>query len=208
MVETEKMDIRVMTENKVFLEETVWMGCQEEMEWMGKMVNKDLLDRQDRMQLLLLFSCGVIPASLKQAHHLNFKKYLSNKLSSVLVQIGFLLVVLDGSEQNFDHTRAAAALMLDDVQIPGSGSSAQAPDTIHQYSISNTILVYYTANQQLSLQWTAAYYSGGGTRQSSTSGLSVGPNQANFVSSTFNPVSGSSTYEATASLVITRIVNA
>ena len=106
------------------------------------------------------------------------------------------------------HTRAAAALMLDDVQVIGSGSSAQAPDTIHMYSISNTVLVYYTAGQVLSMQWTASYYNSSNVQQSGVSGLSIGPNASGFINSTFNPVASGSTYqEATAALVITRIVN-
>lgn len=106
------------------------------------------------------------------------------------------------------HTRAAAALMLDNVQVIGSGSSAQAPDTIHMYSISNTVLVYYTAGQVLSMQWTASYYNSSNVQQSHVTGLSVGPNASGFVNAAFNPVASSSTYqEATAALVITRIVN-
>jgi hypothetical protein len=107
-----------------------------------------------------------------------------------------------------NHTRAAAALMLDDEQVIGSGSSAQAPDTIHMYSISNTVLVYYTAGQILSMQWNASYYSSSNAQQTHFGGLSIGPNESDFISADFDPVAGGSTYEeATAALVITRIVN-
>jgi len=120
--------------------------------------------------------------------------------------ITYKLDIRTNSSTNFDHTRAAAALMLNNAEVPGSGSTAQAPDTIHMYSISNQVLVYYTAGQILSLQWTAAYYSSG-NKQFSTSGLSLGPNESNFITSVFNPVNSSTYQEATASLVITRIVN-
>ena len=107
-----------------------------------------------------------------------------------------------------NHTRAAAALMLDDEQVIGSGSSAQAPDSIHMYSISNTVLVYYTAGQVLSMQWNASYYNGSNVQQTHFDGLSIGPNETGFLNANFDPVAGGSTYqEATAALVITRIVN-
>ncbi|MEI7986395.1 MAG: hypothetical protein WCI55_12280 [Armatimonadota bacterium] len=121
--------------------------------------------------------------------------------------VTYKLDLRTNSPSNFDHTRAAAALLIDNAEVKGSGSTAQAPDTIHMYSISNTVLVYYTAGQVLSLQWTAAYYNNSGVKQASIAGLSVGPNTPNFINSTFNPVNASTYEEATASLVITRIVN-
>jgi hypothetical protein len=121
--------------------------------------------------------------------------------------ITYKLDLRTNSPSSFNHTRAAAALLLDNAEVVGSGSSAQAPDTIHMYSISNTVLVYYTAGQVLSLQWTAAYYNGSNVKQSTITGLSVGPNDPTFINSVFNPVNSSTYQEATASLVITRIVD-
>lgn len=121
--------------------------------------------------------------------------------------VTYKLDLRTNSTSDFNHTRAAAALMLNNAEVVGSGSTAQAPDTIHMYSISNQVLLYYTAGQVLSLQWTAAYYNNSGVKQSTTSGLSIGPNEANFISSVFNPVNSSTYEEAVASLVITRIVN-
>ena len=118
------------------------------------------------------------------------------------------------------YTRAAAALMMASsgnwVEVTGSGSAAQAPDMIHQYSISNTILVNYTAGNLLALQWWAGYYNPtmNSALITATTGLSVGPNntasnEIPWIPGTFNP--DGTMYdpykEATASLVITRIVD-
>ena len=90
-----------------------------------------------------------------------------------------------------DNCRGAAALMLDNLQVPGSGTAAQAPDNNHQYSISNTVLVQYAAGQKLGLQWWAGYYSGT-TLQTSVAGLSIGPDasagETPWVPAAFNPV--------------------
>lgn len=109
-----------------------------------------------------------------------------------------------GSGVSPDHTRGASTLTLDGVEIPGSTSYAQAPDTIHMYSISNTVLVNYNANSKLSLYWWAAYYNTGNVEVlNNVTGLSLGPNVSNFVPGKLP--SGLTTEEATASLVITRI---
>ena len=122
-----------------------------------------------------------------------------------------------------DHTRAATVLTLDGVAVEGSCSAAQAPDTIHMYSISNTILVKYTTGSKLSLWWWACYFSSTpptiGTQISPPNvvGLSIGPgriqpgNTTTITNSQWiqgllptvqvpNPP-----MEATASMVITRI---
>lgn len=110
-----------------------------------------------------------------------------------------------------DYTRAAAALMKNNMEITGSGSAAQAPDTSHMYSISNTVLVQYTAGENIGVQWWMGYYSAaaGGTVINNVTGLSLGPNQSPWITADFDP----STLvidpfvEAMASLVITRIVS-
>lgn len=122
-----------------------------------------------------------------------------------------------------DHTRAATVLTLDGVAVEGSCSAAQAPDTIHMYSISNTILVKYITGSKLSLWWWACYFSSTpptiGTQISPPNvvGLSIGPgriqpgNTTTITNSQWiqgllptvqvpNPP-----MEATASMVITRI---
>jgi len=131
----------------------------------------------------------------------------------------YKLDIRTNSPSNFNYTRAAAALMMlngsDWKEIPGSGSAAQAPDTIHQYSISNTVLFEYTSGDQIALQWWTGYYSGSpAALQTSTSGLSVGPNntissEIPWIPGVFNPDGTiyDSYQEATASLVITRIVD-
>ena len=128
------------------------------------------------------------------------------------------------------YTRAASAIMIssDGINwsvVPGSGSTAQAPDTNHQYSISNTVLVNYTAPYQLAVQWWAGYYSNSTTAfNTNVSGLSLGPNNAStpnnigptdtteqpWIPGMFSP-SGQSTLfngtvDATSTFVITRIV--
>jgi hypothetical protein len=133
---------------------------------------------------------------------------------------------------DYQYTRAASALMKSPnpagpwQQITGSGSAAQAPENIHQYSISNTVLVFYTKGDLLALQWWAGYYTPpyGGTAiklVENTIGLSVGPystydpfpptspaNEIPWIPGFFNPGPTNNNYvEATASLVITRIVD-
>jgi len=102
--------------------------------------------------------------------------------------------------------RAAAALIINGAEVTGSGTSAQAPDTNHQYSISNTVLVQYTVGDQLGVQWWAANYTG--TTITNATALSVGPNPSGaetpWIDATLDP-SGAFT-EATAAVVITRIV--
>lgn len=100
-------------------------------------------------------------------------------------------------------TRAAAALVLDGVQIQGSGSTAQAPEGNHMYSISNTVLVNYAPMQKLSLQWWARAYSGTTPQPGN---ITLGPNQDPFITGTLLPNNNPYT-EAVASLVITRIVD-
>lgn len=126
----------------------------------------------------------------------------------------------NGTGVTANYTRAAAALMMSSggnwTEVTGSGSAAQAPDTIHQYSISNTILVPYTAGDLIALQWWAGYYnpSSNSALILANTGLSVGPNntasnEIPWIPSSFNP--DGTPYdqykEATASLVITRIVD-
>jgi hypothetical protein len=123
------------------------------------------------------------------------------------------------SSANYSYTRAATSLMMFDgtnwKDITGSSSAAQAPDTVHQYSISNTVLVKYTAGQLISLQWWAGYYSGStAVLQTDTVGLSVGPlnsaaNERPWIPATYDPdgVPYDQYNEAIASLVITRIVD-
>jgi hypothetical protein len=120
---------------------------------------------------------------------------------------------------NYTYTRAATSLMIFDgtnwKDITGSSSAAQAPETVHQYSISNTVLVKYTANQLISLQWWAGYYSGTtATLQTDSVGLSVGPlnsaaNERPWIPATYDPdgIPYDQYNEAVASLVITRIVD-
>ncbi len=88
--------------------------------------------------------------------------------------------------------RAAAALILDDLEVPGSGSAAESPySNNHQYSVSNTILVMYTAGQKLSLQWWGGVYNDN-TLDTGVAGLSVGPNAASseepWIPAQFSPV--------------------
>lgn len=110
-----------------------------------------------------------------------------------------------------DYTRAAAALMKNNMEITGSGSAAQAPDTSHMYSISNTVLVQYTAGENIGVQWWMGYYSSssGGTLIPSVTGLSLGPNQTPWITADFDPSTPvvDPFVEAMASLVITRIVS-
>ena len=120
------------------------------------------------------------------------------------------------SSINASYTRGAAALIRNGVEIPGSGSAAQAPDTTHQYSISNTVLVDYTAGDLISIQWWAGYYTGTTTPvlQGTVTGLSIGPvpsvAETPWIPATLfpGPPSGNPYIEAVASLVITRIVSA
>ena len=118
---------------------------------------------------------------------------------------------------SFSNMRAAAALMMMPnggstwVEVTGSGSAAQAPATNHQYSISNTILVQYTAGDTIALQWWAGYYTNT-TLSTTVVGLSLGPDaspaELPWIPGVFNP--DGSIYdpykEAIASIVITRIV--
>jgi hypothetical protein len=122
----------------------------------------------------------------------------------------------NGSAASF--TKAAASLMQlvgsDWQEVTGSSSTAQAPDTIHLYSVSNTVLVQYSAGNQIALQWWAGLY-GGATPVllTSTTGLSIGPNNTTapeipWVPASHNPDGSmySPFNEAIASLVITRII--
>ncbi len=81
-----------------------------------------------------------------------------------------------GSGTAGNSMRAGAALLLDGLEVPGSGTAAQSPySNNHQYSISNTVLVEYTAGQKLALQWWAGVYNGN-TLATGVAGLSIGPN--------------------------------
>ena len=111
-----------------------------------------------------------------------------------------------------DSMRAAAVLTLSDpggplTEVDGSMSAAQAPDSNHEYSISNTVLVAYDAGRELGLYWWAQYYDGTVVVADQT-GLSLGPN-ATVAESPWIPATLPGTAivpsEATASLVITRI---
>lgn len=146
------------------------------------------------------------------------KKHFSSMKSGWYLMT-YKLDLRTNSDSNFDYTRAAASLMVlkagNWVQVSGSGSAAQAPDTIHQYSISNTILVEYTAGEEMAMQWWAGYYTGTvPILQTTTAGLSVGPNNTTnpekpWIPAVFQP--DGSLYdpykESMASLVITRIVD-
>ena len=118
------------------------------------------------------------------------------------------------------YTRAAATLMVYNgtnwTEITGAGSTAQAPDTIHQYSISNSVIVQYTAGNYIALQWWAGYYAGGTPLlQNSVAGLSLGPvgatpapaNEVPWIAGQFDPDGATLSLfvEATASLAITCI---
>ena len=156
------------------------------------------------------FDWTVVPST-------NNTRFVSNTTGWYLMT--YKLDVRTNSPLNFSYTRTAAALMMFDgsnwTEIIGSGSAAQAPDTNHQYSISNTVLVYYVAQQQIALQWWGGYYSGSSaTLQTTVTGLSIGPNntasnEIPWIPGTFNP--DGAVYdkynEASASLVITRIVD-
>jgi hypothetical protein len=131
------------------------------------------------------------------------------------------------SPNNYLYTRAASALVQSPSnsgpwqQITGSGSAAQAPDTNHQYSISNTVLVFYTKGDLLALQWWAGYYNASSILQLPTTGLTLGPysvydpyppttpaTEIPWIPGNFSPGPAQNIYaEATASLVITRIVD-
>ncbi len=97
--------------------------------------------------------------------------------------------------------RAGAALLLDNIQVPGSGTAAQSPATVHQYSIANTVLVQYTAGQKLALQWWAGLYSTFTTLQTTVVGLSIGPNastvESPWVPSQLSPVAANTTVVTT-----------
>ena len=145
------------------------------------------------------------------------KRFSSTKSGWYLMT--YKLDIRTNSVSNFNYTRAAASIMVlkagNWVQVPGSGSAAQAPDTIHQYSISNTILVEYTAGEEMAIQWWAGYYNGTGPiLQTTTVGLSIGPNNTTnpekpWIPGVFRP--DGTLYdpfeESIASLVITRIVD-
>lgn len=107
-----------------------------------------------------------------------------------------------------DNTRAACVLTLNGIEVPGSVSAAQAPDSIHMYSISNTVLVEYTSGDQLGVSWWAQYFSGNTPITSTVSGISIGPNVPNssWILGKLPSNPSTSPMEATASLVITRIV--
>jgi hypothetical protein len=104
-----------------------------------------------------------------------------------------------------DSTRAATVLTLNGNEIIGSVSSALAPDTNHAYSISNTILTFYTGGQELSLYWWAQYFTGNTPITTTISGISLGPNQTNNTWIVGKLPNGNIPSEASASLVITRL---
>ena len=108
-----------------------------------------------------------------------------------------------------DTTRAAGVLTIGNGpsnEVLASMSTAQAPDTNHMYSISNTILVNYDIPlEPLRLQWYMQYFTGG-TPQTITSGLSLGPDQTPWIDGTTAPSFTAIPMQTNASLVITRIV--
>jgi hypothetical protein len=129
-----------------------------------------------------------------------------------------------GYDNMISHTRAASVLTLDGTAVPGSVSAAQAPDNIHMYSISNTVLVQYTAGQNLSLYWWSEYFNNASSSSAvgvalpfTVRGLSLGPGYLNLSTNTITtnnqwilgllPTAQAPNppMEATASLVITRI---
>ncbi len=112
-----------------------------------------------------------------------------------LITYKFDIRAADGTA-NGNTMRGAAALVLDGLQVPGSGSAAESPyGNNHQYSISNTVLVKYTAGQKLGLQWWAGVYNGTGnnTLLTGVTGLSIGAdasgNELPWIPAQLNPVS-------------------
>jgi hypothetical protein len=99
-------------------------------------------------------------------------------------------------------------------QVDCSGSAAQAPDTIHQYSVSNTILFEYKKGQQVSMQWWAGFYNSTPRFQERVDTLSVGPynnaaTEIPWIIGALNPTSASRPLfdEATTTMIMTRIVD-
>jgi hypothetical protein len=91
-----------------------------------------------------------------------------------------------------DQLDAATVLTLDGNPVSGSCTVVQAPHNNHVYTISNTVLVNYIANQSLSLfLWTS----------DTKNGVSIGSPDYSFPKLPGNI----SVKEATSSLVITRI---
>jgi len=108
-----------------------------------------------------------------------------------------------------DTSRAAGVLTIGNLpvnEVLASQSTAQAPDTNHMYSISNTVLVNYSVPlAPLRLQWFMQYYTGI-VPVLNTTGLFLGPNQPSWITGTTAPTFSNTPMQTNASMVITRIV--
>ncbi len=133
--------------------------------------------------------------------------FSSNNSGWYLITYKFDIRAADGTATG-NTMRGAAALILDGLQVPGSGSAAESPyGNNHQYSISNTVLVKYTAGQKLGLQWWAGVYNGTGnnTLLTGVTGLSIGADATGaelpWIPAQLNPVSANVTSVTTTVLL-------
>jgi len=106
--------------------------------------------------------------------------------------ITYKIDLRSGFSNTPNTTNGGAVLTVNNVQVSGSGTLVTAPHTNHIYTISNTILLNYTAGQTLALlAWANQSDAEIGEPSSFTGTL---------------PVTGVTPVEATASLVITKLI--
>jgi hypothetical protein len=116
-----------------------------------------------------------------------------------------------------NSTRGSVAIMrsvdsgVSFSSVNGSIRSLQAPDTNHEYSISNTVLVHLNAGDVIKLMWWAGYFSGAtnDTAEPALAGLSIGPNVTPWITTLFPPAENDAEIPVpvNASLVLTRITS-